>query len=221
MVIRATQDILKGEEVTMPYIHGATYFERMMDMRCFDITCSCLLCAIDKKDGEVQCKKRSHLLNEFLDKPRPRSEEDVEPFRSYIKDLEATYGDKNNMVRPLMEEAYRNFGVKARRFLSKGQNTSPGHTLGEEVHLGFQGLEAVGIEVVDKTVIGPTFDSLGYPIKIERLPIQMRHCSSLCISLAAHFNSIGDHTRTKKWLRAALWSTFKLFHSASSRYCPC
>uniref|UniRef100_A0A914PLT3 SET domain-containing protein n=1 Tax=Panagrolaimus davidi TaxID=227884 RepID=A0A914PLT3_9BILA len=66
MVIHATQDIKKGDEIYLVYVDPLLGFsERKKKLNDWKFTCDCKLCEIDSKDP--YCLKRDEMLVEFIE----------------------------------------------------------------------------------------------------------------------------------------------------------
>jgi hypothetical protein len=66
MVIHATQDIKKGDEIYLVYLDPLLGFsERKKKLSDWKFTCDCKLCEIDSKDPN--CLKRNQMLVEFIE----------------------------------------------------------------------------------------------------------------------------------------------------------
>jgi hypothetical protein len=74
MVIRASEDIPRGCEVTIPYVSTLSNSERTRKLKGIleDRPCGCLLCAEDKVDGFEACRKRLNIMKRWFEDGRTR-----------------------------------------------------------------------------------------------------------------------------------------------------
>ncbi|KAG8985897.1 hypothetical protein FRB93_005572 [Tulasnella sp. JGI-2019a] len=88
MVIRAATHITKGAEIFVCYdIKGETYISRNKPGVVARLVpnCDCMLCMLDKADGEAACRKREEIVQKV---PSCNS---VQILRAAIRNLETTY----------------------------------------------------------------------------------------------------------------------------------
>ncbi|KAF8753867.1 SET domain [Rhizoctonia solani] len=69
LVMRASRNLKKGQEVTCSYVggtEGASYISRAAALRKWSFTRECELCTTDKKDGEQRCQSREGLQEDLI-----------------------------------------------------------------------------------------------------------------------------------------------------------
>uniref|UniRef100_A0A914YKT8 SET domain-containing protein n=1 Tax=Panagrolaimus superbus TaxID=310955 RepID=A0A914YKT8_9BILA len=94
MVIHASTNIKKGDEICLAYIHPLTH-DRKKSLNCWNFTCQCYLCKADAKDE--QCSKRSHIFNEFVKYSTNQNAPQTvtEKREALLKQMRKTYDNQN------------------------------------------------------------------------------------------------------------------------------
>lgn len=198
MVIRATCDVSKGDELLMTYTghdpHSETDPLRQRRLAKWFKTCQCSLCDSDRSDGEIACNTRLQLLRQA------KTWTTVEAARAGIKRIEKTYmfipdGDSFPLsvahAQLAIAHSYTgNMVACAKAFM--------------------QSLKYLGTKVDDKSTSGRC--SPGLPI--SQLPeTHARHSGYThyiiitCLRLADTFGSLDDPIRQLNWQQAASWCT--------------
>lgn len=216
LVIRATQALKAGEEVTMPYTSGDSYLDRSTRLKKHIVICDCWLCAQERLDGEERCRERKRLVDAAQAKLLASPDRPIPEARAFVKALAATYRPETaHEIKPSMMIAYGQLayalGLKALRQPSM---------YGEVAEAHMQVLESAGIVVTDKTVRGsiPSLSRKYLPIATTRVVAVNRHETVMsAVMISASFCSMDDLQRARRWLKAAKWREFDLSPSAHAR----
>ncbi|KZV96983.1 hypothetical protein EXIGLDRAFT_642702 [Exidia glandulosa HHB12029] len=213
IVVRATCNLQRGEEVTMAYVNSSTYVDRAKFLSKYFGSCDCWLCAQERRDGEERCIERERLTDAFRRyTPANRT---VSAARDFVKAMEATYIpglSTAGQVRPMMQIAYGALGMALRmRAFETGQRSM----YGEVATTYMQALEAVGITVIDKSLRGrlaPSDSRTTIPIAMTRAPVLEWHEATLqALGICASFYAMLDDLRAARWFKAAQWLNDAIF----------
>lgn len=199
MIIRATCDVTKGQELFISYNgHGSeeSYQARQYRLSKWLDSCQCSMCASDKIDGEEATNTRGRLLTEA------KTWTTVSAARSGIKRIEGTYkstpeGDSFPLavayVQLAIAHSYTDSMIPCAKAFMRA-------------------LEYLGSKIEDKSTSGHSSRAL----PVSQLPeTHARHsCYTdyivlTCLRLADTFGSgLNDSVRRLNWQQAALWCTF-------------
>lgn len=224
MVIRATQDMDEGEELTLHYSAwtGHTYLSRQAGVVPGFLACDCSLCEADRKDGKEACQRRERLLTRLVRPTASGTHGTIEESRTFLCEIEGTYAKDRGMIRPASFRARHGLAIAYAR------NITPPH---EDIsrfrclELEIASLVALGIVVLDKSVWGPTkrlrATENGVQIPIDTGDSVLCHAAILGVTvmldIATNFRYFRDHARADRWMRAAMWSKLILLLPIS---CP-
>ncbi|KAG8990512.1 hypothetical protein FRB90_001735 [Tulasnella sp. 427] len=197
MVIRAARDIPRGSEVFISYRSGERSFpKRQENLRHYFDKCMCDLCALDRRDGKVLCKRREALASKI---PTWNT---VPQARQGIQDLEKTYKHKRTYHDPTMTDAFLHL---ARMQLKEGDVIGFFRT-------AMSSLQQAGLTVIDKSIKGSlrTVPHLGTdqlpikPVVPPMMAVMANVYVQICISISNAFEDhYQDATRGHRWAAAA------------------
>lgn len=202
IVVRATQALQPGDEVTIMYTASGSYLSRASSLQKHMEACDCWLCAQERLDGEERCRRRKDLLAAFdVAAPEQRT---IASAREFLQAMQATYrADAGRAaVRPGLAVAY---GVLGHELSLAALQKPSMYREVAETHM--RGLEAIGIAVVDNSVRGrvPKAKAARLPIATVRAPIQSTHAPMVALMIGASFCKMGDGVRARRWLMASQW----------------
>ncbi|KAF8713702.1 SET domain, partial [Rhizoctonia solani] len=122
LVMRASRNLKKGQEVTCSYVggtEGASYISRAAALRKWSFTCECELCTADKKDGEQRCQSREGLqedLDQFHMVIRIGDAESAKNAKELVTKIRSTYGNERVTPMDLLGRAQRLSGFTQQAF---------------------------------------------------------------------------------------------------------
>ncbi|THH05390.1 hypothetical protein EW145_g4834 [Phellinidium pouzarii] len=199
MVIHASQSLRKGDEVTLEYCDGTLPLkQRDKYLSNWRFTCDCLLCAADRADDRSAATLRSRLRVELSSATTIRQAEDI------VSNIEKTYTDH----------------AERRRCKSKPELSLAYHVLSNicwrirqdircvrlAIKADMNSLEAVGIIITDRSISGRVKRQSTLPIDTRRGPTHFRDpCIMTVIQIVFVFESIGEKTRARDWMKVAAW----------------
>ncbi|QRW22451.1 SET domain protein [Rhizoctonia solani] len=208
LVMRASRNLKKGQEVTCSYVggtEGASYISRAAALRKWSFTCECELCTADKKDGEQRCQSREGLqedLNQLHMAIRIGDAESAKNARELVTKIRATYGNERITPMDLLGRAQRLSGFTQQAF-----NPSLA------IQLYTDGLRSHGIRVKkippkkiprnnselrrDALIIGTS----NFPSQIDTI----FRCIKVMVTLAALEAQQGKISLASHWAVASLW----------------
>ncbi|EJD52605.1 hypothetical protein AURDEDRAFT_181176 [Auricularia subglabra TFB-10046 SS5] len=202
IVIRATQALNAGDEVTMPYSGRTSYLDRKKALDKHVDSCDCWLCREERADGADNLGKREEITKHLRRDMEAGTRPTVASARQTIKRLEATYRAGAPAIRPAMASAHHTLA----HVLS--MEAFHQHTLyPAAARADMDALEALGIKVVDKTVQGRIARNraAALPIATTRAPVFYGEVPMISLMIVAAFCSMSDEQRARRWLAAAQW----------------
>ncbi|KAH9912040.1 hypothetical protein B0H21DRAFT_774158, partial [Amylocystis lapponica] len=196
MLIRATEAISAGDEITMPHVTDLayeSYEERAVSLQNhMPNGCDCWLCKENLKDTQ-ETRTRRHKLAGELQIHKWGSQVKL---RSLEKQLAATYSSSRGPVRPLMTAIQH----------AMADNSS---TPGEAVTQYKRALQSLGVVLLDKSAGTPpaSTNSPGLPIVTDRVPFAEKFIEPIIIiiKMVSGFLGLRDEKTASSWLKAALW----------------
>ncbi len=224
IVIRASRDIPKGDEVTVSYIpREDSYEERIFNLvRSWRFECTCALCEEAVKDGEKARKERARIA-EMVSKADGDFHGGASPdagslnrmavrTKKYYDDMKRTYtSDRAGAASGCKPELAAALQVYARVVGMQGFNAhglSGSADILRSIQLDMDALALMGIKVTDRSVKGKKVGSTSNTLPIETSGISADHerCSSIVFHIVAMFLRMGDRDRVRRWLLAQVWS---------------
>lgn len=207
MVIRATKNMARGEEVTIPYTQGATYLCRRKELDKHMSACNCSACEKDRVDGDTNCKSRQVYLRRASVKTMLEQTKSISYARALAEAMQQTYPSAQNSfdfgpaytmaLHPLMEILTR----QQPREIDWFAVAITGHKAMMAARFNVNFHNSDGFD--------DTLPVSEYPIDLDNLPTGLTSpdvCIVLCLQTANAFNIMRD-VRLKRWLRAARWCT--------------
>ncbi|KAF8747023.1 SET domain, partial [Rhizoctonia solani] len=208
LVMRASRNLKKGQEVTCSYVggtEGASYISRAAALRKWSFTCECELCTADKKDGEQRCQSREGLqedLDQFHMVIRIGDAESAKNAKEFVTKIRSTYGNERVTPMDLLGRAQRLSGFTQQAF-----------NLSLAIQLYTDGLRSHGIRVKkmppkkiprnnselrrDALIIGTS----NFPSQIDTI----FRCIKVMVTLAALEAQQGKFSLASHWAVASLW----------------
>ncbi len=235
IVIRASRDIPKGDEVTVSYIpREDSYEERIFNLvRSWRFECTCVLCEEDLKDGEKARMERAGLA--AMVRKADEESRDIGRFdagslarlasrvKQYYDDMKRTYRSERTGgafgCKPELAAALQLYGRVVGMQGSKPQGSSGSAFLQRAIQLHMDALALLGITVTDRSVKGKK----GRATSVDSLPIEPigisenhNRCLSIVLQIVVYFCRLGDRDRARRWLLVQVWSTCALSPFRSS-----
>ena len=210
MVIRSTQDISKGVEITLAYTAGPTHVSRNRTLASFFLkSCDCTLCDEERADGDAACGKREELLKWYAHVEREAtfhtlSETTIE---SQLRKFTATFAPSlHSRIRPALYGAHLQ---AVWFFLSEGTRTSQPKFWRRSLEHAFMALEVTGFKDLDKTLSGGVPSGRSIPFSAQRCGTCMVRPDAyvfITLHVSRCFLLLKESTRAERWYRAAWWS---------------
>lgn len=207
MVIRATEPVAAGEEITIQYCSASlTFTEREKHLEGYLTECQCVLCKQDREDGPAARSRREELLKTAMSIDVAASNA-LTRLLALEKDIIASYRSERR-VDPAFWEIPRRIAqaleFKASRDAKRG-------LLVKAVEEEMKALALLGIVVMDKSANGalPKEPTHTLPIAVDRIPggVGVDTPSFAMINIVHLFRVLGDHGRAMRWLKAVIWRT--------------
>ncbi|OBZ76504.1 hypothetical protein A0H81_03839 [Grifola frondosa] len=204
MVIRATEHISAGTEITLPYAGGYSYVERHSTLKHFMLSgCDCWLCKEckeDLKDGKAAIQRRHELYTKLLKGPKYSLAE----LRTLEQQIAKTYSSSRGPVRPITSKVQHAIASKLIALDSPS-------TLREGIKEELKALKGFGYK------LHASSSASDLPIAMDRLPsmtdFYMAACIMICLSHL--FLRLDDDRNAAGWLKAAVWGESGAFLSRS------
>jgi hypothetical protein len=194
VILRATEDIPRGKEITSMYCWDPSYAKRKAALSLHFEECDCALCEADRADGMEQCMKRDQLIEQA----ERRREISVSAARTLVEEMKKTYVNPRSTISPGLAYAYRWL------FLSAENHT---RQAGDDCLLAIaHSLEASGVVVLDKSLQEAPNNAPSMPIAATSLPRIPLDGSLLCILNAIFFGTMKKPRKAKMWVQASVWS---------------
>lgn len=216
MVIRASQAIAKGEEITIAYFNGTISKERDRSGQ-WEFKCTCELCLADRIDGESAVTLREQLLQVSL----TNANLTVRQAKTNVERIKETYAvsqERDNcMTKPDLASAYRALG---KAYSAKAASTYNFELLVQMIEAEWDGLAALGVIIKDRSVRGPfrRRDAMSLPINTDRGPSHyLEFCTLSSVMIVQAFYCMGDIRRAEDWMKVAMWCTYHPRNASSSR----
>lgn len=202
IVIRATQALDAGDEVTMPYNADSLYLERKKTLDMHMNSCDCWLCREERQDGDQNLATRAAIAKDILQDAEAGRKQSVSSIRQTIKRMQATYRPGASAIRPAMASVHHALAHQLSVEAFRRHTLYPAAVLAE-----MDALEALGIKVVDRSVEGRMArnHATTLPIATIRAPVFYGEAPMISLMVTAAFCSIGDEHRARRWLAAAQW----------------
>ncbi|TDL13312.1 hypothetical protein BD410DRAFT_903327 [Rickenella mellea] len=206
--IRANRNLRKDDEVTIQYFSVHASFEnRTQNALHWGFTCHCVLCEMDRADGEKACKEREEALSLL------RQDFDVDYDDGVMQralkladDVRRTYRDHEKRgqcnVKPARFIAHDYLAaLYTERILTEGiQFFKP------SIEEGMKAIEAVGVVILDKSISGKVNCESSLPIDTTRGPTHMKdECLRAVLHIVVKFYTLGELRRAELWLKTAVY----------------
>ncbi|TCD69091.1 hypothetical protein EIP91_008733 [Steccherinum ochraceum] len=204
MVVRATQDLKAGEEVTMSYYDSTETYQKRTDsiQRQWQFACDCLLCKADLSDTAAARSQRAEAVAML-------SSLGIAAIKQRIAQIKSSYSDSPERrqcgVKPELYLASRRLG-----FAYCSENSAMGMSFltpskAKACLIAFMdALEAVGLVITDRSVSGQVINPSALPVDTTRLPALSHLCTVSVIQMVSALWSIGENVRAKNWLKVAI-----------------
>lgn len=205
MVIRATRDLEEGEELTLAYadVAGHSFATRQLRLKKYMMSCDCLLCDADRKDGVEACRRRQVLIPQFGD--NRLYEMTLAQVRAFLCEVEGTYAASRGIIRPESARIRHHMAIMNETIAREQSNPS---YRAQSIALNMAVLEAYGVTVQDKSIWGPISSNETLPVA-TRTSAAITEAGAYCIQVSMAnsyaFVQMGDFERAERWFRAGLW----------------
>ncbi|KAH8119843.1 hypothetical protein DFH11DRAFT_11798 [Phellopilus nigrolimitatus] len=196
MVIRASQNLRKDDEVTVEYFPGCSSLEDRDKRTHWKFICDCALCAADRADD---CSVRSSLVSDWSPSTTVPEAEKI------LMRVKETYGDHAERRRcgtkPDLFIAYR---ILADAYKRQAHQNLRYCKLAIEARMN--SLESIGMVITDRSILGRIKQKNSLPVDITRGPTHYIYlCTMSVITVVAAFNALGEARRARNWLKVAVW----------------
>lgn len=205
MVIRASANLSKGDEVTLQYVPGdGELQDRENALQGWRFICDCVLCQADRTDGKDARDRRKQAYEDLI---KHLKQGNMKQAERDLTQIASTYKDSSQRklcnMKPTLAWAHHNY---ASALLSLP--TLPTSALLKSLRHQIIALEALGCRVIDKSLSGAPKNedsqSSGLPIDGEFAPRLMdRTAILIMVSMAKTFLIQCDYKRATKWFRTA------------------
>lgn len=227
IAVRASQDMKKGEEVTLSYLAPRCYDERRFRLaRSWGFYCNCALCIAEGKDDEDARKKRSELVQKMASIFKELSstysygavKKLVAKAKASCDEIRLTYtgerasGGYADVLRPELAEALRNYASTYEKLASVEMDATASHKMAINLKMDALGLE--GLHVIDRSVSGP-IKGIGkgkegrFPVDVSRLSPYSEVGVMTMFKIVKRFEYLGEQKRAQRWFDAAIEGTFE------------
>ncbi|KAH9938008.1 uncharacterized protein B0H18DRAFT_866735 [Fomitopsis serialis] len=204
MIIRASQMIKCGEEITLTYTSPRdTYSERRETLqRNWLMTCGCRQCRDDRADGEDNLRRRHAIVTAL---PRQLFMRPLTEIRSLEKQLSATYALTRGPCRPALADVHHSVAENLR---SSYKTSDIKQAIEEDI----KSLECYGWTVTDGKPGRRA--SYGTKPRKEELAVDTSHLCPLehppqsishMLRIAQTYLGCNDMTKVAKWIKTAQW----------------
>ncbi|TDL25388.1 hypothetical protein BD410DRAFT_837570 [Rickenella mellea] len=201
MCVRASQNLREGEEVTVQYFlaHRLAYEERQRMALQWGFRCHCILCEADTVDGQKICEDRENIVSQIN---QESSKDDSDPAlrkaSKFVDNARRTYRDHEKRrqcnFKPALYEAHGHLSVIQ---IKRDWKSS--------LREGMKALEAVGIIVLDNSLVGKAKCKSSLPINVKRTTQWNDQCVLLALRIAYTFKNQNDMQRAELWLKSAVY----------------
>ncbi|KIY67780.1 hypothetical protein CYLTODRAFT_422228 [Cylindrobasidium torrendii FP15055 ss-10] len=213
MLVRATQDIQLGAEITIPYLHthGYTFTDRKRAVRSyFPDPCICTMCSFERDiaGGEEACRKRRDIFS--------NGNLTETSIRECLKEILATYPAKalktmtrQGIPQPILYYAYSAMNQIMATMQSTAIERVRDAKLQEAIQFAFKALEAGGFTKIDMSMNASESERFVLPLSQERLGLSTLADSMICtmVRIALGFTTFRDkEVCVERWIRAAWWA---------------
>ncbi|TDL25417.1 hypothetical protein BD410DRAFT_896296 [Rickenella mellea] len=208
LVIRASRNLKKGEELTVQYVPGELPFtERQERLSKFDFVCYCPLCTADRADGDDAPRIRNRIWSKF-DKVASKNPKGP-TFRRALKfthDMEQTFRDTDERrmcrnVNPMLSNLYHRLAaLYCRRWRDHER------PMEASLEAFMKALEALGIVVLDKSITGRIKRQGQLPIDTSAAPSHsIEECVKMVLTMCDNFLIMDEDQRAESWMKAAVF----------------
>lgn len=211
MAIRAREPIMRGTEITIPYVSAISYPERAEKLKGIleDRPCGCLLCVEDREDGIEACYKRSSIVKRWFQDGRARLAAagigGTKIIEEVLAKLDATY----QSTRSIRLEQFYIHADAIDLYQSLAILTRKADCHIQAVEHGFRALQRVGLVGIDtSTKRGSDNNRSAMPISTEQLGCPMVDANLVVLTIihiSQSFTCIGDAVHAHRWYRASQW----------------
>lgn len=204
MVIRATEPIASGEEITLPYCGAEHLFsDREKYLEGHLTECQCALCKMDRDDGPAARRRREDMLKTAMSVD-VTSNNALARLRSLEKDIATSYRSPRSL-HPAFWKVPHRIALALEYKASRGDLSILVQSIEEQMRV----LSLVGVVIRDKSAKGPVPKKPKHklPIAVDRIPggVAVDVPSLAMLTIAHRFVSLGDEWRAMRWLKAAMW----------------
>ncbi|OBZ70100.1 Protein msta, isoform A [Grifola frondosa] len=191
IVVKATEHIPAGTEITLQYIRDTSYVERHSVLKQYIPSgCDCSLCKEELKDGEAAIQRRHELFAKLCH----GKGYSVAELRTLEQQLAETYSPARGTIRPMMAMVQHVIAIKLIALDKPSMDI-----IREEL----KALENLGFTVL------PLSSALKSPIATDRLPltIDFHVVAHILIIISFAYLRLCDNKNASRWLKAAVWVT--------------
>ncbi|PCH40830.1 hypothetical protein WOLCODRAFT_150858 [Wolfiporia cocos MD-104 SS10] len=208
MIIRATENIEAGTEITLPFASGLDSYtqrnERLQQhLQKLPTECDCRLCRMDRADSFFARTRRQNLVHMIRSDSRVQTLP-FERLRMIERDLSSTYTKSRGLVRPEMSYIHELIARRKRDVNAfedaieeyKRALACLGFVLGEDERNR-------GRQPRPSNEKGPEI----LPISAGSVPsvAPIAHSIPMMLAIAQCYRSLNDRHNSSRWLRAAQW----------------
>jgi hypothetical protein len=199
MVIRATRNIAKRDEIFLSYMGTSSdYEERKNTLKRWIAVCDCELCRCDREAGDQKLAKRQELYKQSSDRSIP-----INQSRQIAKQLDDTYLPGHGTFRLEAAKGHHRLALAL-----ASQDCNSKEMLKEVIQEEMNALDRLGILVIDKkmTMVQPKKDSnKSLPIATDHAPYDSMDPVMFSLTIVEMFFNLGIFWRAENWMRAAVW----------------
>ncbi len=221
IVIRASRDMKKGEEVTVPYLLPSDPYDerRFRFMRSWRFKCTCALCEADSQD-DVDARLKRRAMKKELDQitdalvctvDREVLKRLAKDAKRLCDDMGATYNSSHSVstggIKFELAAAHRTYATVTQRL---GRTTMDTSMMKQTIESKMDSLDFMGMKVTDRSMFGALPEQkTSLPIDTSRIsPADHMELIFMMLQMVQSFDEIGQKQRSQRWLDACLHSTF-------------
>ncbi|TDL25391.1 hypothetical protein BD410DRAFT_766014 [Rickenella mellea] len=227
MCVRASRNLQKDEEVTIQYFPGHLPFgmRKQMALSNWGFKCRCILCELDKEDGEKLCREREDAMSRTRQDIGVRYDGGVmRRALKLVEDVRRTYSDHEKRgqcnVKPALFNAHHHLArVYGERALMEGTQFRQS-SIEEEM----KAVEALGVVILDRGLSGKIKRNSSLPIDMTQGPTHMNdECVIAVLHIVQQLYALDKLRRAELWLKTALYLEGVRvgggWHLFQTRYC--
>ncbi len=220
ILVRASQDMKKGEEVTLHYILPSEPYDerRFRLMRSWKFKCTCVVCEADSQD-DVDARLKRRAMTKELDQImntmiRTMDREVLKRMAKDVKrlcdDMKATYNrSRSDSTGGVKFELAAGVRIHAAVIERLGRVTSDPSLLKQTIELRMNCLDFSGIKVTDRSMLGALPKQKGtLPIDTSRVSaLEQATTILMMLQMVKSFDECGQKMRAQRWLDATVHRT--------------